>query len=136
MLAALRRLGAIRVHCVLGAEGLQDRAHRLDLATAAEAGADRVTLTTDNPRTEDPDQILDDLLAGFRHPGRVRIEPDRRAAIEATLADARAGDAVLIAGKGEQTYQILVDRALPFDDRAIAAQWLRAHRPVSSRSSA
>jgi UDP-N-acetylmuramoyl-L-alanyl-D-glutamate--2,6-diaminopimelate ligase len=137
VLAALRGLvGAGRIHCVLGAEGLQDRAARLGLAQAAEDGADRVVLTTDNPRTEDPNQILDDLLSGFRRPGRVRLEPDRRLAIAAALADARSGDAVLIAGKGEQTYQILADRVLPFDDRAIAAQWLRAHRPVPSRSSA
>lgn len=136
VLAALRSLNVGRIHCVLGAEGLQDRAGRLDLAQAAEQGADRVILTTDNPRTEDPDQILDDLLAGFRHPGRVRIEPDRRRAIAAALADARAGDAVLIAGKGEQTYQILADRALPFDDRSVASRWLRAHRPAPSRNSA
>ena len=109
---------------------------RLGLAQAAEAGADRVILTTDNPRTEDPNQILDDLLAGFRRPGRVRIEPDRRRAIAAALADARAGDAVLIAGKGRQTYQILADRVLPFDDGAVAAQWLRTHRTAPSRSSA
>ena len=56
---------------------------RLGLAQAAEEGADRVILTTDNPRTEDPNQILDDLLSGFRRPGRVRIEPDRSRAIAA-----------------------------------------------------
>jgi UDP-N-acetylmuramoyl-L-alanyl-D-glutamate--2,6-diaminopimelate ligase len=139
VLAALRGLiggSDGRIHCVLGAEGLQDSAVRQELARAAEAGADRVILTTDNPRTEDPDQILDDLLAGFRHPGRVRVEPDRRQAIATALADARRGDAVLIAGKGEQTYQILVDRVVVFDDRAHAARWLRAHRPTPSRSSA
>jgi UDP-N-acetylmuramoyl-L-alanyl-D-glutamate--2,6-diaminopimelate ligase len=137
VLHALRALVADgRIHCVLGAEGLQDRAVRLGLAQAAEDGANRVILTTDNPRTEDPNQILDDLLSGFRHPGRVRIEPDRRRAIAAALADARTGDAVLIAGKGEQTYQILADRVLPFDDRAITAHWLRTHRPTPSRSSA
>ena len=70
--------------------GSSDRARAARaLAEAAEAGADRVILTTDNPRTEDPDQILDDLLAGFRRPGTVRVEPDRRRAIEAALADAR-----------------------------------------------
>ena len=109
---------------------------RLGLAHAAESGADRVILTTDNPRSEDPDQILDDLLSGFRRPGRVRVEPDRRRAIEAALADARPGDAVLIAGKGRRTFQILADRAVPFDDQALASQWLRAHRPASRRSSA
>jgi UDP-N-acetylmuramoyl-L-alanyl-D-glutamate--2,6-diaminopimelate ligase len=130
VLTALRTLtpSAGRIHCVLGAEGLQDRTVRLGLAEAAEAGADRVILTSDNPRTEDPNQILDDLLAGFRRPGRVRVEIDRGHAIAAALADASAGDTVLIAGKGEQTYQILADRALPFDDQAVAAEWLRTHR--------
>jgi UDP-N-acetylmuramoyl-L-alanyl-D-glutamate--2,6-diaminopimelate ligase len=66
----------------------------------------------------------------------VRIEPNRGHAIAAALADARAGDAVLIAGKGRQTYQILADRVLPFDDSAVAAQWLRTHRVAPSRSSA
>ncbi|MGE5754630.1 MAG: Mur ligase family protein [Planctomycetaceae bacterium] len=135
-LAAFRAIVPGRVHCVLGAEGLHDLAVRLRLAHAAEAGADRVTLTTDNPRTEDPNQILDDLLSGFRRPGRVRIEPDRRRAIEATLADAQPGDAVLIAGKGHRAFQILADRAIPFDDKAVAAHWLRTHRPGSRQSSA
>ena len=137
VLGALRVLvGDGQIHCVLGAEGLQDRSVRLGLAQAAEEGADRVVLTTDNPRTEDPNQILDDLLSGLRRPARARIEPDRGAAIAAALADARTGDAVLIAGKGAQTYQILADRVLPFDDRAVASEWLRAHRNAPSRSSA
>jgi UDP-N-acetylmuramoyl-L-alanyl-D-glutamate--2,6-diaminopimelate ligase len=136
VLAALRDATSGQIHCVLGAEGLQDRAVRLGLAQTAEEGADRVILTTDNPRSEEPNQILDDLLSGFRRPGRVRIEPDRCRAIAAALADARAGDAVLIAGKGHRTYQILADRVLPFDDGAIAAQWLRTHRIAPTRSSA
>jgi UDP-N-acetylmuramoyl-L-alanyl-D-glutamate--2,6-diaminopimelate ligase len=135
-LAALRALTSGKVHCVVGSEGLTDRTERLALATAAEQGADRVVLTTDNPRTEDPNQIVDDLLAGFRRPGRVRIELDRHHAIEAVLAGAQPGDAVLIAGKGHQTFQILSDRAIPFDDRAIAAQWLRTRHATSQRSSA
>jgi UDP-N-acetylmuramoyl-L-alanyl-D-glutamate--2,6-diaminopimelate ligase len=136
-LAALRELCTGPVHCVIGAEGLHDRSLRLDLARAAEAGADRVILTTDNPRTEDPDQILDDLLSGFRRPGRVRVEPDRRRAIELALASACPGDGVLIAGKGRETFQIFADRALPFDDQEVALQWLRHHhRPSPQRSSA
>jgi UDP-N-acetylmuramoyl-L-alanyl-D-glutamate--2,6-diaminopimelate ligase len=102
------------------------------LAEVAEAGADRVILTLSNPRTEAPNQILDDLLAGFRRPGKVRVEPDRRQAIEAALADARTGDSVLIVGKGRQTYQILADRVIPFDDAEIAREWLHRHaRPVA-----
>ena len=108
-----RAVSAGRVHCVLGAEGNQDRPARRALAEAAEFGADRVILTLGNPRTLDPDQILDDLLGGFRRPGEVRVEPDRRRAIEAALADARPGDAVLIAGKGRNAYQIFADRVDP-----------------------
>jgi UDP-N-acetylmuramoyl-L-alanyl-D-glutamate--2,6-diaminopimelate ligase len=126
-LAAVRAVGAGRVHCLLGAEGGGDRTERRRMAEAAEAGADRVILTVSNPRTEDPDQILDDLLAGFRRPGKVRVEPDRRHAIEAALADARTGDVVLIAGKGRHTYQILADRVVPFDDALVAREWLRQH---------
>lgn len=137
-LASLRTITSGRVHCVLGSEGHREdaRAERFVLASVAEAGADRITLTTDNPRTENPDQIVDDLLAGFRHPGRVRVESDRRLAIEATLADAKPGDSVLIAGKGRQTFQIFSDRAVPFDDAAVARLWLRTQRPGTRRTSA
>ena len=137
-LSGLRAIVPGRIHCVVGAEGLRENARdeRLALAAAAEAVADRLTLTTDNPRSEDPNQILDDLLAGTWHPGRVRVEPDRRLAIEAALSDALPGDAVLIAGKGRQTFQILTDRAVPFDDAAVARAWLRAHKPGVRRTSA
>ena len=124
------------LHCVIGAEGNQPRHVRHSLAEAAEQGADRVILTTNNPRTEDPNQIFDDLLAGFRQPGRVRIETDRHRAIEIALSDARAGDGVLIAGKGASRYQIFADRALRFSDREVAVEWLRTHQPTSRRSSA
>ena len=135
-LASLRSTGAGRIHLVLGAEGNEDRATRQALARAAESGADGVILTTDNPRTEDPDAILDDLLSGFRRPGRVRIEPDRRHAIEIALSVAPPGDAVLIAGKGRHSFQILADRALPFDDKAVVTQWLRNRHRAERRASA
>lgn len=135
-LATIRTLSAGKLHCVVGAEGLRDRSERLGLAMAAEAGADHVILTSDNPRTEDPNQVLDDLLAGFRRPGRVQVEPDRRLAIETALASAAPGDAVLIAGKGTRTYQILADHALHFDDRAEASRWIRLQQGWSRRNSA
>ena len=135
-LATLRGLVAGRLICVIGAEGGVQRLRRAALARAAEAGAERVILTTTNPRGDDPDQILDDLLAGLRNPGRAFVEPDRRGAIARALADARPGDAVLIAGKGHHNYQILDDRVFPFDDAEVAATWLRANRPASRRTSA
>ena len=135
-LAAVRAVAAGRVHCVLSARDAATAPYRRQLAETAEAGADRVILTISNPRTEDPNQILDDLLAGFRRPGKVRVEPDRQLAIEAALADARSGDVVLIAGKGRRPYQIFADRVIPFDDAAIARQWLRDHRPTPVQRSA
>jgi UDP-N-acetylmuramoyl-L-alanyl-D-glutamate--2,6-diaminopimelate ligase len=135
-LTAVRAVAAGRVHCVLSSEGCGDRALRRQLAEIAETGADRVILTLSNPRTEDPGQILDDLLAGFHRPGKVRVEADRQLAIEAALTDARSGDVVLVTGKGRHTYQIFADRVTPFDDAAIARQWIRAHQPTPVQRSA
>ncbi len=135
-LAALRSISSGRVHCVMSSDGCGDRAVRRQLAAAAEMSADRVILTLSNPRTEDPGQILSDLLAGFQQPNKVLAVPDRRAAIEMALADARCGDAVLIAGKGRHSFQIFADRVIPFDDNAVAAQWLRSRRLTAINRSA
>ncbi len=132
-LMAVRAVGAGQVHCVLSAEGQQERAARRLLAEAAELGADRVILTLGNPRSESPDQLLDDLLGGFHRPGKVRVEPDRKRAIEAALSDARPGDSVLIVGKGRDAYQIFADRVIPFDDFAIARAFLRRRQSLSNR---
>jgi UDP-N-acetylmuramoyl-L-alanyl-D-glutamate--2,6-diaminopimelate ligase len=125
-----------RVHCVFGAEGVRvkGRAERFSLASAAEALADRVILTTDNPRTEDPGAIVDDLLDGFCSPGRVDVVPDRARAIETALSEARPGDTILIAGKGRQTYQIFADHAEHFDDADVVRRFLRDFRPGARRS--
>jgi len=136
VLAVLRAIAAGRVHLVLSAEGGGDRGARRRLAEIAENGADRVILTLSNPRTEEPNQILDDVLAGFRRPGMVRVQPDRRIAIDTAISDARAGDVVLIAGKGRHTYQIFADSVIPFDDRDVARQSLRAHLHTMAQCSA
>jgi UDP-N-acetylmuramoyl-L-alanyl-D-glutamate--2,6-diaminopimelate ligase len=115
----------------LSAEGRSsDNTERRRLAETAEAGADQVILTISNPRSSDPNQILDDLLGGFRRPVKVRVEPDRQLAIESALAGAQPGDAVLITGKGRQTFQILSNRVIPFDDRNVARRWLSARSSV------
>ena len=116
-LAACGPLPRGRVHLVIERRGSGDRAMRRQLAEIAENGADRVILTLSNPRTEDPNQILDDLLAGFRRPGKVRVEADRRIAIEAALPtpgrrrrpDRRKG---AIPTRSSQTLFV------PFDDHA------------------
>jgi UDP-N-acetylmuramoyl-L-alanyl-D-glutamate--2,6-diaminopimelate ligase len=124
-LAAIRAISAGHVHLVLSAEGNQERPTRRKLAETAERGADRIVLTLGCSRAEAPDSILDDLLGGFRRPGKVRVEPDRKLAIQLALSDARPGDSVLIAGRGRNAYQILGDRIIPFDDFAVARNWIR-----------
>ena len=143
-LAHLRALAPGRIVCVVGAEGagvgvpgsyLRD-AERAGLGRAVEAGADLVVLTTDNPRNEDPNAVVEEIRAGMIHPGRVRVELDRRAAIAFALAHAQPGDGVLIAGKGAHTFQVVGSRVTPFDDAAEADQILRADRPGATRASA
>ena len=89
----------------------------------AAARADRVILTSDNPRTEDPEQILDDLAEGLEGADYRRMS-DRRAAIEYALRHARPGDTVVLAGKGHETYQIVGAEKRPFDEREIVTACL------------
>jgi len=107
---------------VFGCGGERDRGKRPLMGAAAVAGADWVLLTSDNPRSEDPEAILDEIAVGA--PGAQR-EPDRRAAIERALAEAAAGDIVVLAGKGHEDYQIVGDRRLPFNDAEVARAALR-----------
>jgi UDP-N-acetylmuramoyl-L-alanyl-D-glutamate--2,6-diaminopimelate ligase len=92
--------------------------------------ADLVFVTSDNPRTEDPLAIIDEIVAGVptEHGRRLVAEPDRRAAIALCLAEAQAGDVVLIAGKGHEQGQLIGDRRIPFDDRAVARELLQGWR--------
>lgn len=131
-LAALREVIEGRLICVFGAGGDRDREKRPLMGRAVEAGADVVVLTSDNPRTEDPQEILSDLLGGFQRPAEAEIIPDRAEAIGFALAEARPGDSVLIAGKGHETCQIIGNERIPFDDRAVARRWLYRHQPVGA----
>jgi UDP-N-acetylmuramoyl-L-alanyl-D-glutamate--2,6-diaminopimelate ligase len=133
-LCAAREACRGRITCVVGAEGRADRSVRVALAQVAEANADLLILTTNNPRTDDPAHILTDLLAGLPRPAHVIVEPDRHRAIELALASASPGDAVVIAGKGRDAYQILADRAIPFDDREVATRCLRQHQAARRTS--
>ena len=90
------------------------------MAAAACAGADEVWLTSDNPRSEDPAAIIDDMLAGVPESAPVQVCVDRREAIEAAVRSASPRDLVVIAGKGHEDYQEINGQKLPFDDRAIA----------------
>jgi len=92
------------------------------MAAIAERLADVVIVTDDNPRTEDGDAIVAQIVAGFSHPDVVTIERDRAQAIALAIADAKADDVVLIAGKGHETYQEGPEGKRPFDDLAVAAE--------------
>jgi UDP-N-acetylmuramoyl-L-alanyl-D-glutamate--2,6-diaminopimelate ligase len=124
---AVRPKGA-RVHCLFGCGGDRDRTKRPRMAAAAERLADRVVVTSDNPRTEAPLAIIADILEGFGDREAVEVEPDREAAIARVVGGAAPGDIVLIAGKGHETYQIVGQKKLAFDDREVARSLL-ARRP-------
>jgi len=126
-LQAARSIAAGRLLVVFGCGGDRDRGKRPLMGGIAARLADRVYVTSDNPRSEDPEAIVAEILAGVpheRHAATV-VEPDRRRAIELAAAEARAGDVVLIAGKGHEQGQTFADRKLPFDDRLVAAEALR-----------
>jgi UDP-N-acetylmuramoyl-L-alanyl-D-glutamate--2,6-diaminopimelate ligase len=91
--------------------------------------ADLAVVTSDNPRSEDPLAIIAEIEAGARKgKGAYVVEPDRRAAIRLALSQAQAGDVIVIAGKGHEAYQEFADRTVPFDDRAVAEEEIRALR--------
>jgi UDP-N-acetylmuramoyl-L-alanyl-D-glutamate--2,6-diaminopimelate ligase len=126
VLQAARRLTDGRLHVVFGCGGDRDRSKRPLMGEIAARLADRVIVTSDNPRSEPPAAIIDEILAGIERP--VEHEVDRRAAIFAAVAQAAPGDVVVIAGKGhEQGQEFTGGQKLPFDDVTVAREALRAH---------
>jgi UDP-N-acetylmuramoyl-L-alanyl-D-glutamate--2,6-diaminopimelate ligase len=128
VLATARKLTTGRLGVVFGCGGDRDRGKRPLMGGIAARLCDQVWVTSDNPRSERPIAIIDEIVAGIRgtgaDAGRYVTEPDRRAAIRAALAWGRAGDTVVIAGKGHETYQIVGADVLAFDDREVARQVL------------
>jgi UDP-N-acetylmuramoyl-L-alanyl-D-glutamate--2,6-diaminopimelate ligase len=123
----VRELGKGRVITLFGCGGDRDRTKRPLMGMAAAEGSDFVVLTSDNPRSEDPLDIMNDAMVGLSRLDTPYIaEPDRDRAIRKALEEARAGDAVLLAGKGHETYQILKDRTIHFDDGETARRVLRS----------
>ena len=126
LLNTVSRLPHVKLITVFGCGGDRDRTKRPIMGEIAVRMSDRVLATSDNPRTEDPLQILAEIEAGLRKgPAPYEIVPDRRKAIETAVSIARKGDVVVIAGKGHEDYQILGDRTIPFDDRKLAAELIR-----------
>ena len=123
VLRTARELASGRVICVFGCGGDRDRGKRPLMGRVASELADLVVVTSDNPRSEEPEAIIDEILSGVT--GEVEVELDRRRAIARALEQAREGDVVVIAGKGHEQGQELADRTIPFDDREVARETLR-----------
>lgn len=113
-----------RLIVVFGCGGDRDRGKRPEMGRIASEIADRVIVTSDNPRTEDPDAIIQDILAGISASKEKTVIPDRRDAIHAALDSAQSGDTVILAGKGHEPYQEIGKMRYPFDDREIAEGYL------------
>jgi UDP-N-acetylmuramoyl-L-alanyl-D-glutamate--2,6-diaminopimelate ligase len=145
LLESVRALRPARILTVFGCGGDRDRAKRPKMGLAAARGSDVVFVTSDNPRSEKPEAILQDILPGVRQAlgvdaaaalpsDRCQVIADRREAITRAVAAARPGDAVVIAGKGHETYQVLADRTIPFDDRHVAREALKGGPAARGRA--
>jgi UDP-N-acetylmuramoyl-L-alanyl-D-glutamate--2,6-diaminopimelate ligase len=132
LLLSARRLRPPRILTVLGCGGDRDRGKRPQMGRIAATLSDLVVVTSDNPRSEAPMRIIDDILAGLETvPGarsRMRVEPDRELAINVAIEAARPGDLVLIVGKGHEAYQLFGGQRIHFDDREQALRALRRRR--------
>jgi len=134
VLAALRPLATARggrLWCVFGCGGNRDATKRPLMAAIAEKGADRVVVTSDNPRDERPEAIVAQMLLGLSHDRAVEVEVDRARAIAHAIGHAEPADVVLLAGKGHETWQEVAGRRLPFNDRAHAEAALQAREEMT-----
>ena len=122
VLGTLREVTRGRLTVVFGCGGDRDRAKRPLMGRVCAELADRLVVTSDNPRGEEPMTIIEEILVGVPQGADVTVEPDRRAAIRAALATAKAGDVILIAGKGHESTQELAGRSLSFDDRQVVME--------------
>jgi UDP-N-acetylmuramoyl-L-alanyl-D-glutamate--2,6-diaminopimelate ligase len=114
-----------RVITVFGCGGDRDRAKRPEMGLVASEFSDVTIVTSDNPRSEDPEAIIDAVVSGVRSGANVRRDVDRRSAISHALDEAVAGDVVVVAGKGHETTQTIGDIVVPFDDRVVALELLK-----------
>src|SRR5712692_2209516 len=127
VISMARSLEPKRVVTLFGCGGDRDRTKRPIMGQVAAELSDFVVLTSDNPRSEDPLDIMNDVLVGLRRKDTpCLVEPDRPAAIRRAIEEARPGDILILAGKGHETYQVLKDRTIAFDDREVAREVLRS----------
>ncbi len=125
VLQSAREVCKGKLICLFGCGGDRDRGKRALMGQAAEDLADLVFVTSDNPRSELPEKIIDDIVVGMVTSADAEIQADRRMAITQALRAAEAGDVVVLAGKGDEGYQILADEVIDFDDRVVARETLR-----------
>ncbi|MGC9205897.1 UDP-N-acetylmuramoyl-L-alanyl-D-glutamate--2,6-diaminopimelate ligase [Acidithiobacillus sp.] len=125
ILKDIRAVAKGQVHVLFGCGGDRDRGKRPEMGKVAELLADRVTLTDDNPRSENADDIIRDILAGMQHPEAIEVIHDRAAAIHQAIHQAQSGDWVLIAGKGHERTQEIMGQKTPFHDQQVAMEALR-----------
>lgn len=125
VLSALRPLAPGRLICVFGCGGDRDRGKRPMMGRVVEDLSDYFIVTSDNPRSEDPEAIIREIVGGLVGRGTHEVVVDRREAIYRAVLQARTGDVVVIAGKGHENYQIFKDRVVPFDDRVVAYEALK-----------
>ncbi len=124
VLTAIKPITTGRLIAVFGAGGDRDKGKRPLMGEAVSSIADMVFVTSDNPRSESPLSIIQDILKGVKGNENVQIQPDRRIAIEQAIKSAREGDVVMILGKGHETYQEINGIFYPFDDRQVAKEFL------------
>lgn len=122
VIETLREIKKGKIITVFGCGGDRDRGKRPKMADVAERFSDHVVVTTDNPRSEDPDTIIKEILSGMKDPRNAIVEPDRKEAIRLAVKMAEGEDIVLIAGKGHERYQIFAHQTFDFDDCKIAAE--------------
>lgn len=134
VLSVLKPLAQRRLMVVFGCGGDRDRSKRPRMAAVAARYADAIIVTSDNPRSENPHAIIDEVLSGFAVDARrrVMVEPDRRAAIFGAISSMHAGDVLLIAGKGHENYQVIGHERLPFDDVQEVQHAARACMPAEA----
>src|SRR5213078_390512 len=128
VLKTARELTRQKLIVVFGCGGDRDRTKRPLMGEAAGSLSDLAVLTSDNPRSEDPLRIMSDAMVGLQKTGNPYLaEADRETAIRKALENAREGDVVVLAGKGHETYQVLKDRTIDFDDRKVAREVLKSY---------